>query len=336
MRSCEKVSVLIPAFNAELYIAYAIESVLNQDYKNIEIIVINDGSTDGTMQVLAPYLDRLTVINKKQGGIGSARNSGHQHATGKYIAWLDADDIAYRHRISTQVAVLEKFPSIVLSCGDFSAFNESDQRYPFFSGSYYSQLKDDNCKGLLFNQIDDVEINGHSYRLYSDDVLTDLVFGNFIHPPTIMFRSDILALAGSVNEDILSSVDWLYLTRIAKLGRFGYIDSELIDYRLSDTQLSSVISHPLKPLDILRVYEEISQQNKAVIISNLQRHCRFLTELQLSAANGMIEVNKWNSFQYLLKSFGGWGFGFLKLKIFLKILLPRFLLSAKRKFLLFR
>ena len=332
MSDCKKVSVLIPAYNSALYIASAIESVLAQDYTNIEIIIINDGSTDETEKVLDSYLDRVTVINKKQGGIGSARNLGHQHATGKYIAWLDADDIAYKHRISTQVAVLEALPTLVLTCGDFSAFNQHGERFPFYSSNYYSQLKDADCKQALFNQLDDLIINDQSFRIYSDNVLSELVFGNFIHPPTIMFRSELLALAGPVNEDISSSVDWLYLTRLSKLGNFGYIDSELIDYRLSDTQLSSVTSHPLKPLNVLQVYDEIVQQNEAVIASNQKRHSHFFSELQLSAANAMVDVNKWTSFQYLLKSLEGRWVGGQQIKVLLKILLPRVLLLAKRKF----
>ena len=333
MSDYKKVSVLIPAYNSAQYIASAIESVLAQDYKNIEIIVINDGSTDATAQILAPYLDRVTVINKKQGGIGSARNLGHQHATGNYIAWLDADDIAYKHRISTQVAVLEALPSLVLTCSDFSAFNQHGERFPFYSSNYYSQLKDTDCKHAFFNQLDDLTINNKTFRIYSDNILSELVFGNFIHPPTVMFRSELLPLVGTLNEDISSSVDWLYLTRLAKLGRFGYIDSELIDYRISDTQLSSVSSHPLKPLNVLRVYAEIVQQNEAAITSNPKRHSLFLAELQLSAANSMVEVDKYMSFKFLLKSLRGWWVKFQQLKVLLKIILPRWLLLAKRKLL---
>lgn len=91
---CPKVSIIIPVYNVEKYIRQCLESVINQTYKNIEIIVINDGTKDGSMKIVEEYLEdkRIKIINKNNGGLSSARNKGIEEATGEYIYFLDSDD----------------------------------------------------------------------------------------------------------------------------------------------------------------------------------------------------------------------------------------------------
>ena len=87
------VSVIIPTYNRSQFVTEAIDSVLDQTYSNIEIIVVNDGSLDDTEQKLLPYMDRITYIKKANGGISLAINAGLRVAKGKYIARLDDDDL---------------------------------------------------------------------------------------------------------------------------------------------------------------------------------------------------------------------------------------------------
>ncbi len=88
----EKVSIIIPAYNAEKYIERCLKSVLAQKYENKEIIVINDGSTDKTEEKISKYINKIKYIKKKNGGLSEARNVGIEKATGKYIMFIDADD----------------------------------------------------------------------------------------------------------------------------------------------------------------------------------------------------------------------------------------------------
>lgn len=85
-------SVVIPLYNKERHILRAVKSVLNQSYSNFDLIVVNDGSTDGSVQSLNPVLNRLTLINQENSGESAARNTGISHANHPYIAFLDADD----------------------------------------------------------------------------------------------------------------------------------------------------------------------------------------------------------------------------------------------------
>ena len=88
----EKVSIIIPAYNAEKYIERCLKSVFAQKYENKEIIVINDGSTDKTEEKISKYINKIKYIKKKNGGLSEARNVGIEKATGKYIMFIDADD----------------------------------------------------------------------------------------------------------------------------------------------------------------------------------------------------------------------------------------------------
>ncbi|MFN2261830.1 MAG: glycosyltransferase, partial [Psychroflexus sp.] len=109
--------VVIPLFNKENYILNTVKSVLNQDYENFEIIIVNDGSTDGSLNKLKTLEDsRLKIISQKNQGVSVARNNGIENAKGQYIALLDADDFWYPHHLSTIKLLIEKFPKAGIFC----------------------------------------------------------------------------------------------------------------------------------------------------------------------------------------------------------------------------
>src|SRR5437870_2340820 len=108
------VTVVMAVHNEERYVARAVDSVLSQTMRDFELLVVDDGSTDGTSAELARFSDpRVSVIrNEAREGAGTARNVGLRRATGKYIAILDADDAAMPHRLESQVAFLERRPDV--------------------------------------------------------------------------------------------------------------------------------------------------------------------------------------------------------------------------------
>ncbi len=108
-----KVSVIIPTFNCAVYLPQAIESVLGQTWQDFELIVVDDGSTDDTCQVLAPYQNRLVYLYQENQGESSARNKGIQVAQGEYLAFLDSDDLWLATKLERQITVLEAWPSAV-------------------------------------------------------------------------------------------------------------------------------------------------------------------------------------------------------------------------------
>ncbi|MEG3981376.1 glycosyltransferase [Microcoleus sp. T3B2] len=107
-----RVSVIIPAYNGERYIAQAVESVISQTYKNWEILVVDDGSTDDTRQALQPYFDKIRYVYQENQGVAAARNRGIQESRGELIAFLDQDDFFLSDKLAGQVALFDAQPSL--------------------------------------------------------------------------------------------------------------------------------------------------------------------------------------------------------------------------------
>ena len=109
-----KVSVIIPAYNGDRYIKEAIDSVLAQTYTDYEIIAVDDGSTDSTKNIIQQYGDRVKYYSQTNQGVAASRNLGLSQAKGKYIAFLDQDDVFLPHKLASQVAVLERDSAIAM------------------------------------------------------------------------------------------------------------------------------------------------------------------------------------------------------------------------------
>ena len=108
------VSAVIPTFNRAWSIGKAVESILNQNYPNIETIVIDDGSTDDTVKKLSPYLNRITYLKQENKGVSAARNHGIKKSSGKLIAFLDSDDLWTDEKISCQVDFFQNNPDAMI------------------------------------------------------------------------------------------------------------------------------------------------------------------------------------------------------------------------------
>src|SRR4051812_6975653 len=106
------VSVIVPAFNDERYLGEALKSALAQDYANKEIIVVDDGSTDSTPQILSTFSREIRVFRQSNGGAPVARNAAIAQARGKYLAFLDADDLWLPQKLSAQITYLEAHPDV--------------------------------------------------------------------------------------------------------------------------------------------------------------------------------------------------------------------------------
>ena len=122
-----RVSVIIPTYNSAKYLAEAIDSVLNQTYTNYEIIVIDDGSTDNTVEILEQYQDQIHYLYQENQGVSAARNQGISWAKGELIAFLDADDIFMAHKLEKQVAVFEQEPELGIVNSGFRLIRENGE-----------------------------------------------------------------------------------------------------------------------------------------------------------------------------------------------------------------
>lgn len=210
-----KVSVIIPAYNAEKYIEKSINSILNQTYKSFEIIIVDDGSTDRTIQLLQKFSKDITLIKQKNAGASAARNTAIKAAQGQYISFLDADDIWHPLKLEIQCREMEKNPDWVASHTKVSRNEKLD-----FAVELYPSIKSQSLKQvfafpyfttstfLIKKDLLD-KLNGFDENLNTAEDI-DLYLKASIHgligeiDETLAYKRDVV---GSLGSDLSSYAD---------------------------------------------------------------------------------------------------------------------------------
>lgn len=321
------VSVAIPAHNAEATVAEAIESVLAQTYRPIEVIVVDDGSTDGTRDVLQRFGGRIRAVHQENQGIAAARNAGLRAARGDFIALMDADDVCLAERLAVQVACLQAMPQVVLCCSEFSAFNAGGEVSARHGAEYYARLAPgQGGVDARFPQVAELPVGGDSpdagtVTVRWGDVYEELALGNFVHPPTVLFRRELLGTAGWFDTSIHIMCEWDWLVRVARVGPIAYLDRPLLRYRLSAGQVSFSAD---APLDSVHVAERILARDPALRRRHRGEVRDLMGGLYADAALADAEAHhRWAAMRFLARSVVRYGHMDRQVgKILLKILLP--------------
>jgi glycosyltransferase involved in cell wall biosynthesis len=203
-----KVSVIIPTYNRSSYLKRAIQSVLNQNHDNIEVIVVDDTSTDNTEEVVQSFHDdRIIYIkNEKNKGANFSRNVGLKKATGTYISFLDDDDyFSDTDKLKEQIRLLDENKNVVfVACGYYDKSIDK-KRFPTVKGKVDKELL--------------------------------LSFSN-IETSTIMIRKDIIEKIGYLDECLPSEQNHDFFYRISKMGEFDYLDRVMVIKDKPPTQIS--------------------------------------------------------------------------------------------------
>jgi teichuronic acid biosynthesis glycosyltransferase TuaG len=206
------VSVIIPVYNCERFVADAIESVLFQTYKHFEIIVINDGSTDDSLTIIQKYNNRIEIISQKNSGVSAARNAGIMKAKGEYIAFLDADDTWYPDKLEKQIEIFKKYNDVV-----------------FVSG--FSDCLDENNNKREFELVCPTRYHNHPANLYYELLMS----GNPIWASSVIVRRDILMDTDLFDIQRKRSQDYDMWIRLSKKGLFYIINEKVGKYRIIST-----------------------------------------------------------------------------------------------------
>jgi glycosyltransferase involved in cell wall biosynthesis len=279
------VSVALVVYNGAKDVAAAIDSVLAQTHVPTEVIVVDDGSTDATWDVLQTYGNRITAIRQKNGGLPVARNTAMHHARGEFIALMDHDDLCMPERLAVQVAFLRANPEVGLCCTDFSAFNEQGPIEASHIASYYSQCgPGTGGVAALYPQRTQVDVAGLHVVAFKGDVYDQLAFGNFVHPPTIMVRASVARAVGDFDVEARTTCDWDWIVRVARHGPIGYLDRALLDYRRSATQMSGVQNRASGHWVTLQVAKRIFQRDPELVRRYPARVRAALGEFSMDAA----------------------------------------------------
>ena len=226
-----KVSVVIPACNCEKFIAETLDSVLSQTFKDYEIIII-DSSNDNTKSILDRYYkDRIRYYFQERKCVASARKLGAKLSQGKYIAFLDADDIWFPDKLISQLKVMDSNSESALLSTDGQSFNqngiilESMVRRP--ADIYDSALR---------NKMLELKFNDSSYL--KGDFYKDLLKGNFVFTSSALIRKKCVETVGYFNENLFISDDYDYWLRIAREYPIIYFNKVTAKYRIRIDGLS--------------------------------------------------------------------------------------------------
>ena len=247
-----KVSIVIPVYNSEIFLKESMDSILNQSYKNIEVIVVNDGSTDNSQQILEEYSNKITVINQKNSGLASALITGIKHSSGKWFKWFSPDDVMFPDTIETLVHEAEKYSDTIVY-SNWEIIDEKGNKLREFYESNYNELSEyDYNIRLLDGQL--INVN------------TTLI-------PSKIFEKSIIF----ENLDDPVAIDYDFFLRCAILNKtkFHLISKSLIQYRIHLDQLSRKnISKTLNYVEKikLKVLSNLSEKEKIKYLVELKKY----------------------------------------------------------------
>ncbi|MDT8317000.1 MAG: glycosyltransferase family 2 protein [bacterium] len=212
-----KVTILMPVYNGERYLREAVDSMLGQTFQDFEFIIINDGSTDGTSQILSSYDDpRIIIINQGNVGLSKSLNRGFKMARGAYIARMDCDDISLPQRLEKQVALMEREP----------------------------------LTGVCGTWIKTIGDNGRSvwnYPAASEEIRCRMIFESVIaHPSAVIRRSFFEKYNLYYDENLNQAQDYALWVKCASLFDLKNISEVLLMYRIHPDQVGRIYSEGQK------------------------------------------------------------------------------------------
>ena len=263
------VSVIIPAYNAQETLLKTIRSIQKQTFLDFELIVINDGSTDNTLEVLSSIKEpRLKVFSYKNGGLAVARNRGIDHAIGDYITFIDADDLWVPDKLELQLAALQQHPKsgIVYS---WTAFINEEGKILYFQ------------KPLFFE----------------GDVYPKILVKNFIASGSnILIRRETIETVGKYDPHLKSAEDWDYNIRLAAHCPFAVVPKYQILYRKSSGAMSSKVDVMEKAnlFVIERAFQNAPPELQFLKNCSLANIHQFFANLYLDYVLSKDKVNKAN------------------------------------------
>lgn len=235
----KKISVIIPIYNVEKYLKQCLDSIINQSLKEIEIICINDGSTDSSLKIIQEYMkkdSRIILINKKNEGLSAARNDGIKKSIGKYILHVDSDDWIEEESLSELYSYAEKNNLDIVS---FNYYRE------FFKESIKIQVLFEVNK-KIFKSIE-------YFNLFLTEREISAVWNKLIKS-TIYKNNHILHPVGiNLGEDLATTPKLIYFSQ-----KIGYLDEYFYHYRYNDKSITSTLKGS-KRAELFRIYKNLKE-----------------------------------------------------------------------------
>lgn len=264
------VSVVLPTYNRAHLLPLVLESILNQDFRDLELVIVDDGSTDSTAVLVREIQKRDTRVQYvplcQNHGVGFAREAGRQYTLGKYIALADSDDIWLSGKLREQVAALDRYPDIDILFGDFWDVDR-------ISGTRHLVLE--RSPGLQEVMVRQVE---EGLFVVEKGIEIGILRSNFVATPTIILRREVFDRVGGFITSLKTSEDLEFWWRAAVLGtRFAFINKPLIERHVHGDSLTAQGDQPW--LERLKAVEVMYQTCRRLERQDLLKHVR-ATELR--------------------------------------------------------
>ena len=249
--SSHKVSVIVPVYNSEKFLRDSLESVLNQTYSDIEIIAVNDGSSDKSQEILDQFSEKITIITQNNQGLASALNSGIKAMNGNWFKWFSPDDIMYDDAIENLIYTAKNVDENTIIYSNWDIINEEGKKLRSFSETNYNDLDifDFNTRLLDGQQI---------------NVNTALI-------PTSLFSKG-LKMNTSINSILIDYEIFLRSGLLYKT-KFYLVEKPLIKFRVHEKQLSHQnILNSLKDLKVVKdeILSVVDEKTKEQYLENLR------------------------------------------------------------------
>jgi len=215
MRTASLVSVIMPVYRGERFVAKAIESVLAQTYHDFEILIVNDGSPDDSARIVRRFLPnpQIRYIEQQNAGVAAARNTGIAHANGAFIGLLDQDDVWLPNKLARQVAYFDSHPEV---------------------GLVHTRVKCIDAAGALRSCVGAIGVHPHKGLCAGR-----LLLGNGIAPVTVLLRRECIDDVGTFDQRFAPADDWELWMRIARRHPIAFIDEVTACYRFHGENVSS-------------------------------------------------------------------------------------------------
>lgn len=242
-----KVSIIIPVYNGEKYIENAIHSALNQTYDNIEVIVVNDGSTDNTENIVKKFGDKIIYFSKENGGVSSALNLGIQHMSGEYFSWLSHDDEYYLNKIEREVTELN-----YLENKDTIIYSNYDMMTEI--GDVYDTVIHNHKKLLLYPELS--------------------ILNGCLNGLTLLIPKKAFDVCGLFDETLFCTQDYDKWLQMIKKFPFYHIQDVLTKTRLHSEQTTNTSSKVITEGNILwkKITRSFSQKRIIEIFGNIENY----------------------------------------------------------------
>jgi len=247
------VSIIIPVHNSEKFLRESINSAINQTYQNIEIICINDGSNDNSMEIMDSFSDKIVVISQENQGLSSAINSGIKKMKGKWMKWLSPDDLMHPNDIEVLIKNATKLSEDTILYSNWEIIDENGKKLRKFYESNYNELSKFDFNVRL---LDSQQIN----------INTTLI-------PSLLFEKG--CKIQNLSNTVAIDYDFFLRSGIIFNVKFHLISQSLVDYRVHSDQLSHRnISLSLQYISNIKenILSELDEKDKEKYLKSLKQY----------------------------------------------------------------